>query len=129
MTQQDWIIDSDWSEQERRQYERYSTEFYLCVYEQNGTSPLGQVIDISLGGLQLVSSEPIELKQHFNLVMDVSLESGLHEQTRFEAESVWSSEDDNDDLYNTGFQFLNLSSEALQALQRITDELGEGNIS
>ncbi|NJM13282.1 MAG: PilZ domain-containing protein [Synechococcaceae cyanobacterium SM1_2_3] len=124
MTQQDWIIDSDWSEQERRQYERYSTEFYLCVYEQNRTSPLGQVIDISLGGLQLVSSEPIELKQHFNLVMDVSLESGLHEQTQFEAETVWSSEDDNDDLYNTGFQFLNLSSEALQALQRITNELG-----
>lgn len=124
MTQQDWIIDSDWSEQERRQYERYSTEFYLCVYEQNKTAPLGQVIDISLGGLQLISSEPIELKQHFNLVMDVSLESGLHEQAQFEAETVWSSEDDNDDLYNTGFQFLNLSSEALQALQRITNELG-----
>lgn len=127
MTQQDWIIDSDWSEQDRRQYERYSTEFYLCVYKQNQTSLLGQVIDISLGGLQLVSSEPIELKQHFNLLMEVSLESGLHEQALFEAESVWSSEDDNDDLYNTGFQFKNLSFETLQALQRITDELGGGN--
>lgn len=123
MTQQDWIIDSDWSEQDRRQYERYSTDFYLCVYQQNQTSPLGQVIDISLGGLQLISNDPIVIDQRFNLLMEVSLESGTHEKMWFEAESVWSREDDNSDSYNTGFQFLNLAPESLQALQRIADEL------
>lgn len=125
MAEQDWIIENDLDDQERRQYERYSTDFYLCVYEKDKTSPLGQVVDISLGGLQLVSSEPIPTNKHFDLWMDVSMESGRREQVVFTAKSVWGREDDdNDDSYNTGFQFLNLTPEALQSMQSIIDELG-----
>jgi c-di-GMP-binding flagellar brake protein YcgR len=125
MAEQDWIIENDLDDQERRQYERYSTDFYLCVYEKDKTSPLGQVVDISLGGLQLVSSEPIPTNKHFDLWMDVSMESGRREQVVFTAKSVWGREDDdNDDSYNTGFQFLNLTPEALRSMQSIIDELG-----
>jgi hypothetical protein len=57
--------------------------------------------------------------------MDVSMESGRREQVVFTAKSVWGREDeDNDDSYNTGFQFLNLTPEALQSMQSIIDELG-----
>lgn len=124
MAEQDWIIDNDWDDQDRRQYERYSTEFYLSVYEKEKSLPLGQVVDISLGGLQLVSSEPIPVNKHLHLWMDVSMESGRHEKIVFEAVSIWSGEDDDDDdSYNTGFQFINLSTEALASLQGVIDDL------
>ena len=140
MTEQDWIIENDLDYQERRQYERYSTDFYLCVYEKDKTSPLGQVVDISLGGLQLVSSEPIPTNTLFKLWMDVSMESGSRKQIVFTAKSVWGigftaksvlgrEDDDNDDSYNTGFQFLNLTPEVLQSMQSIIDELGRNQSS
>jgi hypothetical protein len=70
-------------------------------------------------------SEPIPTNKHFDLWMDVSMESGRREQVVFTAKSVWGREDDdNDDSYNTGFQFLNLTPEALQSMQSIIDELG-----
>ena len=126
MAEQDWIIDNDWDDQDRRQYERYSTEFYLSVYEKEKSLPLGQVVDISLGGLQLVSSEPIPVNQQMHLWMDVSMESGRHEEIVFEAVTVWSGQnedDDDDDSYNTGLQFINLSAEALVSLQGVIDDL------
>ena len=119
----DGMIGNDWNEQERRRYERYSVTFYLSVYDQQTNVLLGQIIDISRGGMRLISQEPIPAGKHFHLVLDVSLESGKQQKVLLEARSIWSQEDDNPDLFATGFQFIDLSQEAVLCIQEIIAEL------
>jgi c-di-GMP-binding flagellar brake protein YcgR len=119
----DVLIAHDWSESERRQYERHSVEFFLRVQDRNQGVVLGDVVDISLGGMKLLSAAPIPIDQHFDLSMSISLESGRRETISFEARSVWCQKDEGTHLYNLGFQFLNLSAEALRGVQAILGEL------
>jgi len=117
------LIENDWDEEERRAYERYSVEFYLCVYNRDTDALLGHVVDISLGGMQLLSETPIAGGELFRFRMDVSLESGRKEVVEFEARSIWQAEDLNPGFYNAGFQFQALSPAAMQNIQEIVEEI------
>lgn len=117
------MIESDWSESERREYERYSVMFYLAVYDRENDSSLGQILDISMGGLRLLSEKSIPVNACFHLVIDVSLESGKKGKIAVEAKSVWGQEDDNPGFYVTGFQFFGLSPQAKRFIRTIVDEL------
>lgn len=121
------LIDNDWDVEERRAYERYSVEFYLCIYNQDDGSLVGHVVDISLGGLQLLSEKPIGSGEEFRFRMEFSLESGRKESIAFEARNVWQDEDLNPGSYNVGFEFINLTPADQQlleaAIQEIVDSL------
>ncbi|HCB13989.1 MAG TPA: hypothetical protein DEP36_10540 [Gammaproteobacteria bacterium] len=123
-TEQNWAIEDDWSEENRRQYERYSTNFYLYVYEQHEGRFLGHVVDISMGGLRLLGSDLLCAGEMMLLRMDISLESGRHESCEFQARAVWSGQDEDSELYIAGFEFLNLSEQGEEILQNIIAELG-----
>jgi len=84
------MIENDWSENERREYERYSVMFYLEVRDQESDSSLGQILDIGMGGLRLLSDKPMPVNARFHLVLDISLESGKKGELPVEATSVWS---------------------------------------
>jgi c-di-GMP-binding flagellar brake protein YcgR len=116
-------IDNDWSEAERREYERYGADFHLAVLEPNNDAPLGQLVDISMGGMRLLSERPIATGAQLELILDIALESGRAEKVALQAESVWGKEDDNPGFYQTGFRFLNLSRAATEAVEAIIQEL------
>ncbi|MGB2681985.1 MAG: PilZ domain-containing protein [Candidatus Competibacter sp.] len=121
------LIDNDWDVEERRAYERYSVEFYLCVYNQDDGSLVGHVVDISLGGLQLLSENPVASGEEFRFRMELSLESGRKESINFQARNVWQDEDVNLGSFNVGFEFIHLTPAAQQsleaAIQEMTDSL------
>ncbi|HCK81156.1 MAG TPA: hypothetical protein DIC59_06785 [Candidatus Competibacteraceae bacterium] len=117
------LIENDWDAEERRAYERYSVEFYLCVYNRDTDTLVGHIVDISLGGIQLLSETPIANGEQFRFRMDVSLESGRKETIDVEAQSVWHDEDVNPGLFNTGFEFLTLSPVALKTIKAIIKEI------
>lgn len=121
------LIDDDWGAEERRAYERYSVGFYLCVYNQDDGSLVGHIVDISLGGLQLLSEIPLPSGAEFRFRMELSLESGRKESIAFEARNVWQDEDINAGSYNVGFEFVNLTPATQQlleaAIQDIVDSL------
>lgn len=116
-------IDNDWSDADRREYERYSAAFHLAVFEARSGSPMGQLVDISKGGMRLLSEKPVPAGGRFELVLDLALESGLTAKVLIEAESVWGKEDDNPGFYQTGFKFLSLSQQATEAIDAIIAEL------
>ena len=121
--EQIWAIEDDWSDENRRRYERYSTNFYLYVYEQCEGRFLGHVVDISMSGLRLLGSDLLCAGEMMLLRMDISLESGRHESCEFHARTVWYSEDEDSELYITGFEFLSLSEQGAEILQDIIAEL------
>lgn len=122
----DDLIESDWDAEERRAYERYSVEFYICVYNRDTNALVGHVVDISLGGMQLLSEMPVASNRQFRFIMEASLESGRKESIEFEARSVWQAEDLNPGFYNAGFQFLALSPAAARSVQAIAEEIVAG---
>lgn len=117
------MIKNDWNEAERREYERHSVMLYLAVYEQGADTALGQIVDISLGGMRLISAQPIDVNVRMHLVIDISLESGRKGKLAIEATSVWAKEDDNPGLYVSGFQFIGLSQDGKDFVQSIINEL------
>ncbi len=118
------MIENDWNEENRREHTRYDLEdYYLRVYTREADDLLGQVVDISLGGMRLLSDFPLPTKKLFSVWMDISLESGKKEKVALEARSVWSREDDNPGFYLTGFQYVNPSPQALRTIQAVIDEL------
>ncbi|HQC73209.1 MAG TPA: PilZ domain-containing protein [Candidatus Competibacteraceae bacterium] len=126
MEEEGWIIDNSLSDEERRAYERYSANFYLCIHEQQSGELLGHIIDISLGGLKLLHQEPLatDIDQPLRVRLAAALENGLHTNIDLTVRVVWSGMDDNGVDYNTGVQFTELTSQAQQALQMIIEELG-----
>lgn len=120
------LIDDDRDLEEKRAYERYSVEFYLSVYDRDAGALIGHVVDISLGGLQILSESPIGGGEQFRFRMDVSLESGRKENVDFEAWRIWQSEDLNPGFYSAGFQFIDLSPGAAQSVRAIIDEISAG---
>lgn len=120
------VIEDDRNTEEKRAYERYSVEFYLSVYDPDTDALVGHVVDISLGGLQLLSETPIPAGEECRFRMEVSLESGRQETVEFTAWLIWQSEDLNPGFYNAGFQFIDLSPGATRSVQAIIDEITAG---
>ena len=120
------LIVNDWNEEERRKQERYSLEVYLKVMDESTQSALGDVVDISMGGMKVLSETPIATAKEFRLWIDMSLESGKKGKVHLQARSIWSAEDVNPGLYNTGFQFLRLSPETRSSIEELIGELMAG---
>ena len=121
---QDIVIENDWSEQDRRRYERYAATFYLRVYlAEEKSRLLGEVTDISLGGMRLMCNEAVPPGRHYRLRMVISLDSGRCESILLEACSVWTARDEIAGGHNAGFEFRNLSPEASRSIENIIAEL------
>lgn len=67
------VMSNDWEGAERREYTRYSLDFYVRVYDARSGELLGDVVDISLGGMRLSSPAPIAVDKRFRLRMDLAL--------------------------------------------------------
>jgi hypothetical protein len=113
-------IDNDWSFEERREYERMSVNFYLRVVDLDSARLLGDVVDISMGGMKLISAAPIPAEKKFRVQMDIALGNDYQEEVFFEAHSVWSRKDLNPGLFETGFRNA-LSPHAAASIQRLID--------
>ena len=115
-------VENGLSNKERRRHERYSVAFDLDVYLVNEDRLLGQVTDISLGGMALRCNETVPAGS-YSLRMLVSLESVGREAISFEARCVRSTRDNAGVHNNAAFEFQNLSTEALQSIDIIVSEL------
>lgn len=111
------------SENERRRHERYPVAFDLRVYLANEDRLLGEVTDISLGGMKLRCEEPVAVGRHYSLRMMTSLESLECEAVSFEARCLRSGRDDFSAGENVAFEFRDLSTKAMQSIDIIVAEL------
>ena len=102
----------DWNEEERRKQERYTLKDHLRVIDRATNTLLGHVVDISAGGMKLLSDMPIANRREYRLLLEISFDGGRPAKLAMTARSTWTDKDVNPGLYNTGFYFLWLSPEA-----------------
>lgn len=113
--------------EEGRTLKRRHLIYYLEVYDQNSGDLLGHIVDITTKGIKLVSKQPLETGKIYKLQMLLP-EDYFHERSvKFEAESLWSSNDINQDFYDTGFKVLHMNKKVSDIITTLINQLGFNN--
>lgn len=95
---------------ELRTLKRRHLIYYLEVHDDETGELLGNLVDITTEGLKLVSKAPLQAKKLFKMRMNLPEGYFGEKELRFEAMSMWSSNDINPDFYDTGFNAPDLDS-------------------
>ncbi|MFO1430178.1 MAG: PilZ domain-containing protein [Candidatus Competibacteraceae bacterium] len=101
---------------EKRNFKRWQLIFYLRVFDRDTGSLLGHLVDISEGGMMLISEQPIPIDQPFRIYLEVPQDTEPRQHIECDIHSLWSSNDINPDFYDTGFRFTRLTPYTLQQL-------------
>ena len=109
---------------ELRALKRRHLIYYLEVYDDETGELLGHLVDITTEGVKLVSKTFIEKDKTYRLRMQ--LPEGYFDETvlRFEAMSLWSSNDVNPDFFDTGFRAVWQDKRARGVVASLVDQFG-----
>lgn len=96
----------------------------LIVCDRTTGASLGNVLDISRGGLRVESQT--ELKEGQLLRLKIFLPQSDSEKNSFEVEAIcsWSRPGKEADSWETGIQFVDIGSEELALIDALDDEVG-----
>lgn len=107
----------------QRSQKRWNLVHYLRVFRAENHEMLGHLVDITTEGMMLISEQPIPLQSSFNLRMEIPTDNDVAQMVAFTAESLWTKKDVNPNFHDTGFRLLNPSQRALNAINRLIEEL------
>lgn len=101
---------------ERRKHKRRNSIFYIKVFDNKTGKIVGRLVDITTGGMMLVSERPLKIGTVSKYRMP--LPEKIHDvsEITFEAKSVWNGPDVNTDFFDTGFQFVEPSIETINLI-------------
>ena len=108
---------------ENRSLKRWHLIYYLRVFDQDTSSLLGHLVDISTEGMKMVSEMPIPTEQKFRFKMEAPLEHSTAEELLLDAYSLWCNRDANPDFYATGFRLVNPERAAIRVISSLIEEL------
>ena len=112
---------------EGRSLKRRHLIYYLEIIDRESGALLGHLVDITTKGIKLVSKKPIETGKHFKLQMLLPEDYFQERSVKFEAESLWSTNDINPDFYDTGFKLSHMDQGAFDIIVTLINQLGFNN--
>jgi hypothetical protein len=104
---------------ERRTTSRKHIAYYTRVFEAKSNEQLGNLGDITTGGIMLISAVPFPVNANFSLKIELSDDIANKPFMCIEAQSMWSHPDLDPDLQNTGFRITKISPEDVQIIENI----------
>ncbi|GBC60595.1 PilZ domain-containing protein [Desulfonema ishimotonii] len=104
---------------DKRTARRRNIIYYLKVFDSNTNLLLGQLVDITVNGMKLISEEPAEPGIRLMLKMILPEEMHRKECILFEAESLWCKRDINPSYYSIGFEFLDISEDDINIVKSL----------
>jgi len=122
MSGDSYAVERDWSEAERRAYERYAAQSYVRVVDVPSGDTVGEIVDISAGGFKLAARRKFRRDDVYAFRIDVCVEGNGREPITALARNVWSAASSVDNLH-AGFVFISLSALSRARLQQFIDEL------
>ena len=106
---------------EKRKDIRRRTIHFMKVYDHNSGELTGQLDNITANGMCLLSTEPLEVGETYRLRIDLPSSLPDTNELTVLARAVWSKKELSFQYYDTGFAFVDLSSEDRKV---ITERLG-----
>lgn len=113
----------DWPVEDRRAHERYTDHSYLRAFNLADGMLLGEVHDISLGGLQMKLDRTMPRRGTYAVRIDVRMEGDNRSPIHVTARNVWTHPVDLEKATYAGFVFIDLSEQARTQLEAIFAEL------
>lgn len=106
-----------------RMHPRWRIDRFLAVYDRDKSTFLGRVMDLSVSGMSVLSSETLLLDNHVKLALEVLRDDGGVSTFHLRCRCLWSRPDEGDDgLYRMGFEFSGTSPAAIREIERIIHE-------
>jgi hypothetical protein len=109
---------------ERRKFKRRHLIYYLRVFEQGGRNLLGHVADITTEGFMLVSDNTIKPGQTYSLWIQLPQGTSYNDRIEFKAETRWCKPDINQDFFDTGFIFVDISESDWSQISNLIQQSG-----
>lgn len=94
--------------EELRTEPRNHLVYYLRVFEQDGQTLFGHVVDVSRHGLLITSNRPMAASNKYRLSIEDTRQLDSVETLEFEAECRWCKEDSG--LFDGGFRLTQASN-------------------
>jgi len=109
---------------ELRSYKRRHLIYYLEVYDDESGELLGHLVDLTTGGMQLISKKEISAGKNFRLGMMLPEEYFKEGILKIEARSMWCRKDVNPDFFAVGFKAYDLDDEAAELITALISQVG-----
>ncbi|MES9993072.1 MAG: PilZ domain-containing protein [Candidatus Thiodiazotropha sp.] len=109
---------------DRRNIKRRHLIYYLRVWQPDHNVPLGHVVDINTEGLMLISEKAVPTGEKMQLEIRLPDSQGDLKPIAFKAICRWSDKDINTAFYDSGFEFIDKSPEAVKTLQSMIEDYG-----
>ncbi len=104
---------------DKRVHKRAFLISYLDAQDTATNEVIGYVVDISQGGMMVISKKPIAVDMSMSLAINVPEEITETKVFNVTAKSIRSIKDGELDYYNTGFMFNELRTNDLSVLDNI----------
>lgn len=108
---------------EHRQRPRKNTPHLVKVLELDTGNPVGRVVDITAGGMMLVTRQPVTVGDRFQFRIVLPVMVHYRTEVDVEAEAVWTKKDDNPSFHKTGYRFVNLPGDDGYLLEDVMHKL------
>jgi hypothetical protein len=109
---------------DKRRIKRRFLLYYMRIYDAISRQQIGNLVDITPGGIMVVSDHPLPEGQTTRLRMELTNEVAEKPFMEFTAHSKWCQPDVVPNMYNTGYEILDLSPEDAAIIQNINKEFG-----
>jgi hypothetical protein len=107
---------------ERRKQHRNDLAFFTRLFDRDTGRLLGHLANLTVEGAMIISDGPIETDKVYRLHMDLSDQRFGKAHLDFEARSIYCQPDITPQLYNAGFQFINISPKDVGIIENIVKE-------
>jgi hypothetical protein len=108
---------------ERRRWKRRHLLYYLKVFEDQGSEPLGFLVDVTGQGIMLMSENALDTSRPYSLYISIETELLPARDIYFSAKALWSRQDSQNQFFDTGFEITKASPDDMQALEYAIDRL------
>jgi c-di-GMP-binding flagellar brake protein YcgR len=108
-------------QQDMRSYPRWRLDRFLAVYDEDKSTFLGRVLDLSVSGMCVLSSETLPIGNHVKFAIELLEDSGVR-TFYLGCRSLWLKPDGNDGLYRMGLEFSDVSPAVIEEIERIICE-------
>jgi hypothetical protein len=112
------------ADEDRRKLKRRHLLYYLRVYNADTGRLLGHLVDISPGGVMVMSQNRRRLGRRVTLRMVLPNQPRRAKIIEFDATTRWCSRDVNPDFWDTGFETTRLGRRQLIAIETLIEDYG-----
>ncbi len=107
-----------------RKGKRRNLIMYLKVYEQGKDEVFAHLVDISDGGLMLMSRDKIPANQDYQLMIRLPHPVDGVNEVNLSAHCQWCEHTVNEDIFDAGFRLDEIDSRQKQIIEDLLDEYG-----